>query len=120
MNGIRESFLSLDLFSLTFKNIFSGFLTRGIGIRESFLSLDLFSLTFENIFSGFLTTEGSELERVFCRWIYFHLRSKIFFWPSYGGGRSPPSPPHGSCIGGEANKISHVRPHVRLFLLSLF
>jgi len=79
MNGIRESFLSLDLFSLTFKNIFSGFLTRGIGIRESFLSLDLFSLTFENIFSGFLTTEGSELERVFRRWIYFNLRSKIFF-----------------------------------------
>ena len=25
-----------------------------------------------------------EKERVFCRWIYFHLRSKIFLWPSSG------------------------------------
>ena len=32
----------------------------------------------------------TELERVFCRWIYFHLRSKIFFWPSYEG-QSPRS-----------------------------
>ena len=39
-------------------------------------------------------TERTELDRVFCRWIYFHLRSKIFFWPSYAGGRSPPSPPY--------------------------
>ena len=22
--------------------------------------------------------------RVFCHWIYFHLRSKIFLWSSYG------------------------------------
>ena len=34
-----------------------------------------------------------ERERVFCRWIYFHLRSKIFFWPSYGGGDRPIAPP---------------------------
>jgi len=31
-------------------------------------------------------TARTELDRVFCRWIYFHLRSKIFFWPSYAGG----------------------------------
>ena len=36
-------------------------------------------------------TTQTKLRRVFCRWIYFHLRSKIFFWFSYGGG-SPPSP----------------------------
>ena len=30
-------------------------------------------------------TTRTELERVFCRRIYFHLRSKILFWPSYGG-----------------------------------
>ena len=30
-------------------------------------------------------TKRTELERVFCRWIYFHLRSKNFFWPSYVG-----------------------------------
>jgi len=34
----------------------------------------------------------TELERVFCHWIYFHFRSKYISWPSYGG-RSPPSPP---------------------------
>ena len=36
-------------------------------------------------------TTGTQSEATFCRWIYFHLRSEIFFWPSYGG-RSPPSP----------------------------
>ena len=36
-------------------------------------------------------TTRTESERVFCRWIYlciylfYFLRSKIFFWPSYGG-----------------------------------
>jgi len=34
-------------------------------------------------------TTWMKLERVFCHWIYFHVRSKIFLWPSYGG-RSPP------------------------------
>ena len=35
----------------------------------------------------------TELERVFCRWIYIYLHSKIFSGPlSHGGGRSPPSP----------------------------
>jgi len=38
-----------------------------------------------------LKTSEMESRRVFCRWIYFHLRSKIFFWSSYGGGQSPPS-----------------------------
>ena len=33
------------------------------------------------------------LERVFCCWIYFHLRSKIFFWPSHGGHPHPPMDP---------------------------
>ena len=37
-------------------------------------------------------TTRTELESVFCIWMYFHLRSKIFFWPSYRGW-SPPSPP---------------------------
>ena len=34
----------------------------------------------------------------FGRWIYFHLRSKIFFWPTWGG-RSPPMPLRGSATG---------------------
>ena len=38
----------------------------------------------------------TELERVFCRWIYFHLRSKIYFWPSYWGGGDCP---HGFATG---------------------
>jgi len=33
-----------------------------------------------------------ESERVFCRRIYFHLRSKILLWPYYGGDR-PHAPP---------------------------
>jgi len=54
-------------------------------------------------------TARTELDRVFCRWIYFHLRSKIFFWPSYAGGGGdrlhrrpmyPPLPPAISMIGG--------------------
>jgi len=36
-----------------------------------------------------------ESERVFCRRIYFHLRSKILLWPYYGGDR-PHSPPYRS------------------------
>jgi len=35
-------------------------------------------------------TTWKKLERVFCHWIYFHLSSKIFLWPSDGGHR-----PHG-------------------------
>jgi len=34
----------------------------------------------------------TELERVFCRWIYIYLHSKIFSGPLSHGGRSPPSP----------------------------
>jgi len=48
----------------------------------------------QNLWNGHLTlqqTTRMELERVFCRWIYFHLCSKIFLWPSCRGeGRSPP------------------------------
>jgi len=37
------------------------------------------------------------MELEFSRWIYFHLRSKIFFWPSYGkrgeGAIAPITPP---------------------------
>ena len=51
-------------------------------------------------------TTWTELEGVFCRWIYFRLRSKIFFLPSYGGGRSPPSP-HGSATGFVCDKRDH-------------
>ena len=47
--------------------------------------------TFETAIRHNRRTTQTELEKVFCRWIYFHLHSKIFFWPSYGG-RSPPSP----------------------------
>jgi len=38
----------------------------------------------------------TELERVFCQWIYFHLRSKIYFCPCYVGDRPhhPPWIPH--------------------------
>jgi len=43
--------------------------------------------------SKWLFDVTGERERVFCRWIYFHLRSKIFFWPSYGGGDRPIAPP---------------------------
>jgi len=39
----------------------------------------------------------TELERVFCRWMYFYLRSKIVFWLSYrGGGDCPRRLPPGS------------------------
>jgi len=42
-------------------------------------------------------TTRTELQRVFCRWIYFYLRSKIFFWPSSageeGGAIVPIAPP---------------------------
>ena len=31
-------------------------------------------------------------ERVFWRWIYFHLRSWTFFWPSYGRGGAAIAP----------------------------
>jgi len=30
-----------------------------------------------------MRTTRTELYSDFCRWIYFHLRSKIFFWSSY-------------------------------------
>jgi len=47
----------------------------------------------QNLRNGYLTRNRRptrmELERVLCRWIYFHLRSKIFFWSTCGG-RSPP------------------------------
>jgi len=42
------------------------------------------------------------LERVFCRWIYFRLRSKIFFLP-------PPFPPHGSATGDQAMTVPSAR-----------
>jgi len=48
--------------------------------------------TFEMAIRHNRRTTRTELERVFCRCIYFHVRSKVFFWPSYGE-RSPPSPP---------------------------
>jgi len=53
--------------------------------------------TFEMAIRFNRQTTRTELDRVFCRWIYFHLRSKIFFWSSYAGrgvGRSPSSPPY--------------------------
>ena len=48
--------------------------------------------TFEMVINR--RTTRTELERVFCRWICFHLpvRSWIFFWPSYGGRSHPPPP----------------------------
>ena len=48
----------------------------------------------DNLMSLKLRTRNHS-NHVFCRWIYFHLRSEMFFWPSYGGrgrGRSPPPP----------------------------
>jgi len=41
-------------------------------------------------------TTRTELERVFCRWIYFHLRSKILSGPLTGGGAIAPIVPYGS------------------------
>ena len=41
------------------------------------------------------------LERVFCRWIYFRLRSKIFFLP--------PFLPHGSATGDQAMTVPSAR-----------
>ena len=38
--------------------------------------------TFEMAILRKRRTTRKELEKVFCRWIYFHLRSQIFFWPS--------------------------------------
>ena len=43
--------------------------------------------TFEMAIRHNSRTTRSKLERVFCRWVYFYLRSQICFWPSYGGGR---------------------------------
>jgi len=47
-----------------------------------------------------------ESERVFCQWNYFRLRSKIFFWPSRGGGGDRPHRPHGSATGQITNGVS--------------
>ena len=38
-----------------------------------------------------IRTTRTESEKVFCCWIYFHLRSKTFFQPSYRVRESPPS-----------------------------
>ena len=38
-------------------------------------------------------TTRTESERVFCRWIYFHLRLKTFFALLRGGGDRPHRPP---------------------------
>jgi len=60
------------------------------------------SKPFSWLFDVIVGQHERNMERVFCRWIYFHLRSKIFFCISYGGrGRSPPSPPlpYGSATG---------------------
>jgi len=35
---------------------------------------------------------GIRVERVFCHWIYFHLRSKIFYGPLTGGAIAPMDP----------------------------
>jgi len=35
-------------------------------------------------------TPKTELDRVFCRWIYFHLRSQNILWLSCGGGGDRP------------------------------
>ena len=42
--------------------------------------------TFEMAIRHDRRTIRTELERVFCRWMYFYLRSKIVFWLSYRGG----------------------------------
>jgi len=67
------------------------------------------------------------MELEFSRWIYFHLRSKIFFWPSYGkrgeGDNRPhhPSPQwihHRSCMKPTMlclNKVSPRRRHETIF-----
>jgi len=49
--------------------------------------------TFEMAIRHNRRTTRTELERVFCRRIYFHLRSKILFWPSYGGRDRSHRPP---------------------------
>jgi len=58
--------------------------------------------TFEMAIRHNSRTTRSKLERVFCRWVYFYLRSQICFWPSYGGGgaTAPIAPaPYGSSTG---------------------
>ena len=42
------------------------------------LGVKISSKTFEMAIRHNRRTTRTELERVFCRWIYFHLRSKIF------------------------------------------
>ena len=49
--------------------------------------------TFEIAIRHNRRTRRTELERVFCRWIYFHLRSKIFSWLSWGQDDRPNRPP---------------------------
>jgi len=53
----------------------------------------------QNVFRTFETAirhnrrpTRTELERVFCRWVYFHLRSKIFSVSLTVGGIAPPLP----------------------------
>jgi len=46
--------------------------------------------TYKTAISHNRRTTRTILERLFCRWIYFYLGSKIFLSLT-GGGRSPPS-----------------------------
>jgi len=56
--------------------------------------------TFEIAIRHNRRTTRTELERVFCHWIYFHLRSKIFSWLSWGQDDRPNRPRHyGSATG---------------------
>ena len=54
--------------------------------------------TLEMAIRHYRRTTRTELERVFCRWIYFHLHTKIF-WPSFAliAPMDPPQIP--SCVG---------------------
>ena len=54
--------------------------------------------TFERAIGHNRWTTRTELERVFCCWLYFHSRSKNILLALFrGGGRSPPSPPRWIC-----------------------
>ena len=54
------------------------------------------SKTFEMAIRYNTRTTRMELERVFYRWVYFHLRSKIFSGSLGGRGSDRPIAPHAS------------------------
>jgi len=54
-------------------------------------------------------TTRTELERVFCRWIYFYFRSKIFSGRLTGGGRDRAHRPLYRSATGASKRVKMVK-----------